>query len=52
MAADGRSLVVRVLPSEEERAKEILALHTGRDWSLCDSVSFAVLEKRHIRRAL
>jgi predicted nucleic acid-binding protein len=43
--------VVRVLPKEEERAKEILARHTDKDWTLCDAISFAVLEARHIRSA-
>lgn len=43
--------VVRVLPAEEQRAKEILARHNDKDWSLCDAISFAVLETRHIQRA-
>jgi predicted nucleic acid-binding protein len=43
--------VVRVLPAEEQRAKEILARHTDKDWTLCDAISFAVLEARHIARA-
>src|SRR5437870_7404014 len=43
--------VVRVLPSEEERAKEILARHSDKDWSLCDAISFAVLGNRRIRSA-
>jgi predicted nucleic acid-binding protein len=36
--------VARALPAEEERAKEILARHADKDWSLCDAVSFAVAE--------
>jgi predicted nucleic acid-binding protein len=43
--------VVRVLPAEEQRAREILARHTDKDWSLCDAISFAVLEARHVGRA-
>ena len=43
--------VVRALPAEEERAREILARHTDKDWTLCDAISFAVLEARHIARA-
>ena len=43
--------VVRVLPEEEQRAKEILARYTHKDWTLCDAISFAVLEARRIRRA-
>jgi predicted nucleic acid-binding protein len=40
--------VVRVLPDEEQRAREILARHTDKDWTLCDAISFAVLEARHV----
>ena len=40
--------VVRVLPAEEQRAREILARHTDKDWTLCDAMSFAVLEARHV----
>jgi len=43
--------VIRVLPREEERAKEILSRHTDKDWSLCDAISFAVLEIREVRSA-
>lgn len=43
--------VLRVLPAEEEEAREILARHTDKDWSLCDAISFAVLEGRRITRA-
>ena len=43
--------VVRVLPEEEQRAREILARHTDKDWTLCDAISFAVLERRHVARA-
>ncbi|MGH9892243.1 MAG: type II toxin-antitoxin system VapC family toxin [bacterium] len=43
--------VVRVLPAEELKAREILARHTDKDWTLCDAISFAVLEARHVRRA-
>jgi uncharacterized protein len=43
--------VVRVLPAEEQKAREILARHTGKDWTLCDAISFAVLEARHVGRA-
>ena len=43
--------VLRVLPQEEERAKAILAAHADKDWSLCDAISFAVLESRGARMA-
>jgi uncharacterized protein len=43
--------VLRVLPHEEERAKAILTGHVDKDWSLCDTISFAVLESRRVRTA-
>ena len=43
--------VVRVLLSEEQRAKEILVRHTDKDWTLCDAISFAVLDARRVARA-
>jgi predicted nucleic acid-binding protein len=42
--------VIRALPEEEERAKELLARYTDKDWTLCDAVSFALLDARRIRR--
>lgn len=38
--------VVRVLPTEEEHAKEILTIFADKDWRLCDAISFAVIEGR------
>jgi predicted nucleic acid-binding protein len=43
--------VVRVLPNEEQHAREILARHGDKDWTLCDAMSFAVLDARGVRRA-
>jgi predicted nucleic acid-binding protein len=43
--------VVRALPDEEQRAKELLARYTDKDWTLCDAISFALLDARRIRRA-
>jgi predicted nucleic acid-binding protein len=43
--------VIRVQPREEDRAKEILVRHSDKDWSLCDAVSFAVLEIREVHLA-
>lgn len=43
--------VLRTLPHEEERAKVILSRHSDKDWSLCDVISFAVLESRGVRTA-
>ena len=47
----GGLTVLRVLPNEEQQAKEILIRHTDKDWTLCDAISFAVLDARHVRRA-
>jgi predicted nucleic acid-binding protein len=43
--------VVRALPQEEDRGREILMRHSDKDWSLCDAISFAMLDVRGIRRA-
>ena len=43
--------VVQALLAEEQRAKEILVRHTDKDWTLCDAISFAVLDARHVTRA-
>ena len=43
--------VIRALPAEEQRAKEMLARHADKDWSLCDAISFAVLDARRVARA-
>ena len=43
--------VVRALPADEQRAKEILARHADKDWTLCDAISFAVLDARRVARA-
>lgn len=42
--------VVRAMPREEQRAKELLARYTDKDWTLCDAVSFAVMDSRRVRR--
>jgi uncharacterized protein len=47
----GGLTVVRPLPEEEQRAKAILARYADKDWTLCDAVSFALLDARRIRRA-
>jgi len=43
--------VLGALQEEESRAKEILARHTDKDWSLCDAISFAVMESRGVQLA-
>jgi len=43
--------VVRVSPQEEQRAKELLERYNDKNWSLCDSISFAVIYSRKIDAA-
>jgi predicted nucleic acid-binding protein len=43
--------VIRALPEEENRAREIIAKHSDKNWSFCDAISFAVLDVREVRRA-
>ena len=47
----GRMPVVRVSPREEQRAREMLANYDDKDWSLCDALSFAVIETRGVEAA-
>ena len=47
----GGLTVVRALPQEEQQAKSMLARRTDKDWTLCDAISFAVLDARHVTRA-
>ncbi len=47
----GGLTVVPVLPAEEQKAREILARHTDKDWTLCDAISFALLDTRRVARA-
>jgi uncharacterized protein len=43
--------VARASPEDELRAKEILVRHTDKDFSLCDAISFSMMERRGIRTA-
>lgn len=43
--------VVRLTRGEEERARSILARYRDKDWSLCDAMSFALLEVQNIQEA-
>ena len=43
--------IVRALPADEDRAKEILVTHDDKDWSLCDAISFVVMERQGVRSA-
>jgi predicted nucleic acid-binding protein len=40
--------IVRVLPDEEQRAREIIAVYADKDWSLCDAISFALIDRRRV----
>ena len=43
--------VMPVFFAEEQKAKDILARHADKDWTLCDAISFAVLDARRVGRA-
>ena len=43
--------IVRSSPADEERARAILVRHADKDWSLCDAVSFAVMDARRVTTA-
>jgi len=43
--------VLRATLEEEQAAKQLLVQHADKDWSLCDAISFAVIEARHARGA-
>ena len=47
----GGLAIVRASARDEERAREIIARHSDKDWTLCDAISFAVIEGFHARRA-
>jgi uncharacterized protein len=43
--------IVRVRFADEQRAREIIALHDDKDYSLTDAMSFAVMERLRIGEA-
>ncbi|HEX4954117.1 MAG TPA: PIN domain-containing protein [Thermoanaerobaculia bacterium] len=43
--------VLAALPHEVEKARAILARHADKDWSLCDAISFAVIDARGVGAA-
>ena len=47
----GGLTVLRVRPDEEDRAREILVRYADKDWSLCDALSFAVIDRRGVGAA-
>jgi len=48
---NGTLPIVRVLPTEETHAREMIARYSDKDWSLCDAISFAVMERRSVGAA-
>lgn len=40
--------VVRATPNEEHAAVALLVRYADKDWSLCDAISFAVIEARGV----
>ncbi len=38
--------IERATAADEQRGREILARHRDKEWSLCDAISFAVVERR------
>ena len=47
----GGLAVVRAQLAEEQSARALLARHADKDWTLCDAISFALLDARRIARA-
>jgi predicted nucleic acid-binding protein len=43
--------VVRAVPGDEERAREIVTRYADKDWSLCDAISFASMERHRVKVA-
>jgi predicted nucleic acid-binding protein len=43
--------VVRAAPGDEERGREIVGRYVDKNWSLCDAISFAVMERHRVRTA-
>ena len=43
--------VERATLADEASAREMLMVHRDKDWSLCDAISFATIERRRIRTA-
>jgi predicted nucleic acid-binding protein len=43
--------VIRAAPAEEAYAREILLRYSDKDFSLCDALCFAVMERRAVRTA-
>jgi uncharacterized protein len=48
---ESHTVILRVRPSDEERAKQILFQYDDKDFSFADAISFAVMERIAIRLA-
>jgi predicted nucleic acid-binding protein len=48
---ESNTVVIRVRAADEERAKQILFQYDDKDFSFADAISFAVMERLHIRLA-
>ena len=48
-ASDTR--IIRATEADERRAREIIRQYNDKDFSLIDAISFAVMERLHLRRA-
>lgn len=44
--------VVRIRATDEERAKALVRSHEDKDYSLCDALSFVVMERLRITEAI
>ncbi len=49
--AQMRQLVVRATEDEEQVGRQLLLEHSDKDWSLCDAISFAMIEHRAAKGA-
>ena len=47
----GGLTVLRPTADEEATARQLLVQHADKDWSLCDTLSFSVIENRRARGA-
>ena len=44
--------VERIRRSDEDRAIRLLRSHTDKDYSLCDALSFVVMERLEVQEAI
>ena len=47
----GAHRIVQATPTDEERARAILTRYADKDWSLCDAISFAVMDALRVTTA-